>query len=59
MDPFVDPEIVRRYSEYLESETMMPFDYIDKYVADFVDHERSKRAFKRWEREHYPILPFK
>lgn len=37
---------------------MMPFDYIDRYVADFVDHEKAKKAFMRWKREHYPVLPF-
>ena len=51
-------DIINQYAEYLETETMMPYDMIEKYVADFVMHERSKRAFIRWKHEHYPDLPF-
>lgn len=50
--------MINQYAEYLETETMMPYDLIEKYVADFVEHEKSKRHFIKWKHEHYPDLPF-
>ena len=51
-------KIIGLYSEYLETETMMPYDLIDKYVVDFVEHEKEKRRFFQWKNNHHPDLPF-
>jgi hypothetical protein len=38
---------------------MMPFELIEKYVADFAHHEEIKRKFAMWKINKGYDLPFK
>ena len=55
---FVDDETKELYFEYLENETMMPYDMIDKYVYDFAHMMETIKKFQIWKLNHYPDLPF-
>lgn len=55
---FVDDETIRLYGEYLETETMLPYDLIEQYVADFAQHEKVRRHFAMWKTNKGYDLPF-
>ena len=56
---FVTNSEVDKFREYLETETVMPFDMIDLYVADFINKAKTLRQYYKWREFHYPDLPFK
>ena len=60
MADFADPNTLSLYSEYLERETMMPYDLIEKYVSDFAHYESVRRTFSKWLLKNHPEkeLPF-
>ena len=45
---FVDEETKALYFEYLENETMMPYDMVEKYVYDFAHMLESIKKFELW-----------
>ena len=58
MADFVDEKTKELYFEFLENETMMPYDYIEKAVYDFTHHTEMMRKFSKWRLNNKVDLPF-
>lgn len=48
----MDEKTKELYFEYLENETMMPYDYIEKAVYDFVHNLEMLKKFQIWRVNH-------
>ena len=55
----MDEKLLGQYFEYLETETGMPYDLIDRAVADFGYQMGMMKKFYEWKEKKYPNLPFK
>lgn len=53
--PFVDSQVLNEYFEYLEMEKMLPYDCIEKAVADLGYYADSLREFNKWRKNRPPF----